>query len=96
MSADKKRQSINSGAEGLTFESTKKPRSRKWDKEHNYQIASYRIDTEIKQYIATLAKELKISTADIAEYFLSYAIEAYKDGTLKLEVEPQKYKIKGK
>jgi len=97
MSEKKERQKTEVKAEGMTFEKpnkTRKPRDRSWDREHNYQIASYRIDIEVKQFIIDLAKKLKLSTADIAEYFLRHGIEAYKSGTLKIDREPKEYKIK--
>jgi len=93
MNADRKRQSI-SGADGLTFESKTKKRDRSWDKQHNYQVASYRIDPEIKKYISDLANQLIVSTADIADHFLKYAIKAHKKGDLNISIEPKEYQIK--
>jgi hypothetical protein len=88
------RRSIEGGADGLTYGHAKRDRS--WDAEHNYQVASYRIDAELKQAIKDIADKLKGSTADIAGIFLQYGLDAYQAGDLKLSAEPKEYEIKAK
>lgn len=97
MSANKERQKTEANIEGMTFEKPKKttkPRDRSWDRDHNYQVASYRIDQKVKQEIKGMSDKLKVSTGDLVEFLLSYGIEAYKRGDLKIEREPKEYDIK--
>ena len=93
MTGQKERQKAKGDSSGMTF--AKPKRDRAWDEKHNYQVASYRIDPEIKQAIKDIAGSLRVSTADIAGYFLTCAIEAYKRGDLKIELEPKDFQIKG-
>ena len=96
MSEKRERQKTEVKADGMTFEKPKKtkPRDRSWDREHNYQVASYRIDLKVKQEIKGMSEKLKVSTGDLVEFLLSHGIEAYKRGDLKIEREPKKYDIK--
>jgi len=97
MSKNKERQKTEIKAEGLTFErpkKTAKPRDRSWDKEHNYQVASYRINQKVKQEIKDMSNKLKVSPGDLVEFLLFYGLEAYKRGDLKIEREPKEYDIK--
>jgi len=97
MSEKRERQKTEVKTEGMTFQKLKKtakPRDRSWDREHNYQVASYRIGQKVKQEIKDMSEKLKVSTGDLAEFLLSYGIEAYKKGDLKIEREPKEYDIK--
>jgi len=96
MSANKERQKAEVKTEGMTFEKLKKtkPRDRSWDRNHNYQVASYRIDLKVKQEIKDMSNKLKVSTGDLVGFLLSHGIEAYKRGELKIEREPKEYDIK--
>jgi len=94
MSEEKKRQTTKASPEGMTFEKGKKPRDRSWDKKHNYQVASYRIDPDTKKAVLELAKDLKVSSGDLADFLLNYGIEAYRQGDLKIDRQPKKYDIK--
>jgi len=90
---DRQEQNLSASGGGMTFVSRKK-RDRSWDREHNYQVASYRIDPEVKQRILDIADNLKVSTADLAEFFFRYAIDHYEKGELKIKREPKEYEIK--
>ena len=75
------------GIEGTSF--AKPRRDRNWDKEHNDQVASYRIPVGLKQTIKDIAEQLNVSPADVARALLENGLDAYERGNLQLAPQPK-------
>ena len=59
-------------------------RNRNW--ETNQQTASYRIPTELRDRITSIAKEELITTSELVRYLLEYGLDAY--AANKLSIQP--------
>lgn len=70
---------------------TRSEAARRWDKEH--QPTSYRLDPLINEHILEIQtwydeNDYRVTTSQIAEDLLYYAIEAWHQGTVIINVEP--------
>lgn len=58
-------------------------RDRSWEKTH--PTASYRIPADLRQDITDLAKELNVTTSDLAALLLAHALGEYRSGRLRIK-----------
>lgn len=79
---------------GYTLEQPKKIRDRTWDKNnpaHSYRIPNW-IDEEIDQLTWKNGERL-LNKSEVVAFLLEYALEAYKNGDLKIEPRPGRGKF---
>lgn len=58
-------------------------RDRTWEKSH--PTASYRIPADLRQAITDLAKDLNVSTSDLAALLLAHALSEHRSGRLRIK-----------
>lgn len=72
----------------------RKKKERKWEKEHQAQIATYRgIPAEIHQTLLQLADSLNVPVDEIARAFLEYSLQNYRNGSLSLCPHPKSQRM---
>ena len=65
---------------------TTRSRSRTWERDQRQQVgqATYRIPYTLRDEVTNLAKQLNVSTSEIARYLLEYGLGQVFDGSLVL------------
>lgn len=57
-------------------------RNRKW--EQHQKTASYRIPTELRDMITSIASDNLITTSELVRFFLEHALTLYNSGSLRI------------
>jgi hypothetical protein len=72
----------------------RKKRERKWEKEHQAEIATYRgIPAETHQVLLQLADTLSVPVDEVARTLLEYSLHQYRAGSLALHPHPKSQRM---